>query len=827
MSSSATTDLLQEALALHRRGSLDEAIAGYREVLRLEPANADANYHLGMISCQRGRFAEGAEFARKSLASDAGQARAHVLLGRAVNALGRSDDALVSFDRAVALAPDLAQTHSHRADFLSDLGRHAEAIAGYDLALALAPDCVEDWFNRGVALGAVGRHDDAISSLDRAIAGKPDFIQAHVQRATALLAMWRHNDALESADRALAIAPAAAEAWLARGNALIPLKRFDEAFAAFDRALALKPNLAAAWLGRGNTYSALARYHDALAAYERALSLKPDFAEALLGRGGARAATGRPDLAIDDACRALELGETDEAKTSFTQSVMLANVMKNDEKLRQLLSRAITEGWTRPNELAGACLGLIKQDARIDDCMARINAAWPARLASETLMGSSAMAALANDQLLNRVLQCLAVTDIGIERLLTNVRFLMLRNAANGTADEDLLGFYCSVAAQCFINEYVFSTTEAEAEEARRLRASLEEALTAGDACPALWVAVVAAYFPLHALANAETLLGRSWPKCIEALIVQQIREPAEERRIATMMPSLTEIGDGASRAVRQQYEESPYPRWVVAGPPRRPAILGDRRPDYALDVLIAGCGTGRFALDFARDLPNSRFLALDLSVASLSYAKRMADQYDLANIEFAQADIMRLASIDRQFDFIDVSGVLHHLADPWAGWRVLQSLLRPGGLMQVGLYSKLARLPVVAGRALISARGYRPVPEGIRRCREEIIGSNDPVLRSLIWWPDFFTTSDCRDLLFHVEEHRTTLPEIKSFLSANDLEFVGFYLPMPFWRRFASRFPDRSAANDLDCWHTFETEAPDTFEGMYQFCVRKPRAST
>ena len=141
--------------------------------------------------------------------------------------------------------------------------------------------------------------------------------------------------------------------------------------------------------------------------------------------------------------------------------------------------------------------------------MARINATWPARLASENLMGSSAMAALANDQLLNRVLQCLAVTDIGIERLLTNVRFLMLRNAVNGTADENLLGFYCSVAAQCFINEYVFSTTKAEAEEARRLRASLEETLTAGDACPALWVAVVGAYFPLHALANAET---SAWP---------------------------------------------------------------------------------------------------------------------------------------------------------------------------------------------------------------------------------------------------------------------------------------------------------------------------
>jgi SAM-dependent methyltransferase len=321
-------------------------------------------------------------------------------------------------------------------------------------------------------------------------------------------------------------------------------------------------------------------------------------------------------------------------------------------------------------------------------------------------------------------------------------------------------------------------------------------------------------------------LLDLSLAECITALVVRQVREPMEERRIAGVLPRLTEIGDGTSRVVRQQYEENPYPRWVVSGPPGRPPILGDRAPDYALDVLIVGCGTGRFAVDFARDSPKSRFLAIDLSLASLSYAKRMADQFGLANIEFAQADIMHIGLIGRQFDFIDVSGVLHHLADPWAGWRTLLPLLRPGGHMQVGLYSKLARLPVVAGRSLIAARGYRSVPEDIRKCRDEIATSGDPVLRSLTSWPDFFTTSNCRDLLFHVQEHRTTLPEIKSFLISNKLQFAGFYLAMPFWRRFAARFPDRSAADNLDCWHAFEIESPDTFEGMYLFNVRKPGIS-
>ncbi len=114
---------------------------------------------------------------------------------------------------------------------------------------------------------------------------------------------------------------------------------------------------------------------------------------------------------------------------------------------------------------------------------------------------------------------------------------------------------------------------------------------------------------------------------------------------------------------------------------------------------------------------------------------------------------------------------------------------------MQVGLYSELARHNVVAARALIAERGYRPVADDIRRIRELVTAAEDgSLLKSLTQWNDFFTTSECRDLLFHPQEHRITLPEIKSFLAANDLQFAGFILDALTCDRFARRFPELAA---------------------------------
>src|SRR5262249_61146965 len=134
------------------------------------------------------------------------------------------------------------------------------------------------------------------------------------------------------------------------------------------------------------------------------------------------------------------------------------------------------------------------------------------------------------------------------------------------------------------------------------------------------------------------------------------------------------------------------------------------------------GCGTGQQSIETAQMYPAARVLAVDLSLSSLAYAQRKTRALGLRNIDYAQADILRLGSLDRTFDLIQSTGVLHHLADPLPGLPVLIKLLRPRGLMNLGFYSEAARQPMVAARKFIAQRGYRPTLADIRPCRQELM---------------------------------------------------------------------------------------------------------
>ncbi len=206
--------------------------------------------------------------------------------------------------------------------------------------------------------------------------------------------------------------------------------------------------------------------------------------------------------------------------------------------------------------------------------------------------------------------------------------------------------------------------------------------------------------------------------------------------------------------------------------------------------------------------------------MSSLCYAARKTHEFGLANLEYAQADIMELGSIGRTFDVISTVGVLHHLADPMAGWRELVSLLRPRGVMLVGLYSERARRDVAAAREFIAARGYESNAADIRRCRQDLMSSGEHAgLASL---RDFYGTNECRDLLFHVQEHRFTLPRIKEMLELLDLDFLGFSLEAGTMKKYRQRFPQDLAVASLECWEDFEKEFPGTFAGMYLFWAQK-----
>jgi SAM-dependent methyltransferase len=516
-------------------------------------------------------------------------------------------------------------------------------------------------------------------------------------------------------------------------------------------------------------------------------------------------------------CRLLLEGRLDEAAAHFAQALTL---------MPDLLEQ----------QYANIVATLLDVNPRIRAGVARVAEAWPQEVRAEDILEPSGIGAIARDPMLRCMLESATVRHIDLERYLTAVRRIMLSNAVKVTRSGDavkhtVLGFCCTLAKQCFINEYIFAMSAEESEQVEGLTAALSHALATRRPIPPILLSAVAAYVPLSRVDESRLLLARAWPEPVRQVLTQQLTEPDEEKRFREIIPRLTRVENYVSMLVKQQYEENPYPRWVHAANVGTPVTVNEHlcqqfpsasfRPlgkkDGVINILVAGCGTGRHPIEVAEKYLDARILAVDLSLASLCYARRKTPPALADKLEYAQADILELPSVGRTFDLIDASGVLHHLSDPFAGWRALLSLLRPGGFMRVGLYSELARRHIVAARAFIAQQGFQPTPEDIRRCRQELLRSP---FKEVAMASDFFTTSECRDLLFHVQETRTTIPQIESFIAENGLQFIGFEFAPQVQQRYENIFGN--FGRDLQRWHSFELQNPDAFSGMYQFAVQK-----
>jgi Tfp pilus assembly protein PilF len=196
------------------------------------------------------------------------------------------------------------------------LGRFEEALASYDRALKVRPDYTQALSNRGNALAALGRFEEALASYDRALKVRPDYTEALSNRGIALSLLGRFEEALASYDRALKVRPDYAEALRNRGLMLHKLKRFEEALASYDRALKVRPDYAEALRNRGDILCELKQFEAALATYDHVLRLRPDFAEAHFSEAGCR-------LLLGDFGRGWEKNEwrlqTRDLKRNFAQ----------------------------------------------------------------------------------------------------------------------------------------------------------------------------------------------------------------------------------------------------------------------------------------------------------------------------------------------------------------------------------------------------------------------------------------------------------------------------------------------------------------------------
>ncbi|MHB8354564.1 MAG: tetratricopeptide repeat protein, partial [Burkholderiales bacterium] len=460
------------------------------------PSPTEINQFVSLFNS--GRHTEMENQARKLLERYPGSGLVWKALGASLKAQGKM--ALFELQRATELLPDDAEAHYNLANALKALGRLDDAVASYHRVLKFRPDLAEAHNNLGNALKDLGRLDDAVTSYHRALRFKPGYAEAHYNLA----------------------------------NALKDLGRLDDAVASYHRALRFKPDFAETHSNLGVVLNDLGHVDDAETSYRRALALKPDYAMVLDNLALLLNAQGKSAMAMNCIMQSLGLEETVEAKKIFVTCVKHLHITTDNTEVRSALVRALTETWGRPTEIAGVCIRLIRLDPDIQEAMARVTHAWPLRLSIQDLFGSGGLTALQSNPLLRALLNATHVDDIETERFLTTVRCAMLEAIDETKASVGTLGmamdFYCSLANQCFINEYVFSHTDAEIRKASDLRNSLVAALDAGTEVPALWPIAVATYFPLFSLPLATRLLDTHWPDPVMAVLVQQIREPEEER---------------------------------------------------------------------------------------------------------------------------------------------------------------------------------------------------------------------------------------------------------------------------------------------------------
>lgn len=434
-------------------------------------------------------------------------------------------------------------------------------------------------------------------------------------------------------------------------------------------------------------------------------------------------------------------------------------------------------------------------------------------------------------KILMQLIEITPITNLKIEEKIKDLRSKILLKIDSINNLENAFKLVKLIASQCYINEYIYQIKAEEKLVLIELEKELKNKFEINDINKTiLKVALLASYKPLVEFDLPGEILNI--PE-IKDLVDQQINNPQIEFNIQKNIKS-KEIKNSVSKKVKIQYEKNPYPRWEKIALKTAPEIpvkhfnnlnLNFNREliNYwdNINVLVAGCGTGQHAIATASKYKRSFITAIDLSINSLSYAKRKADELEIKNIEFVQMDILDLKSINKKFNIIESIGVLHHMDNPFEGWRILNDNLENGGMIMIGLYSNIARKHIVKIRNDIKSKSFNFDKKNIIKFREKIISSNNLDYKLIKQSPDFYSLSNLIDLLFHVQESRFTIPEINKHINNLSLKFCGFE-NRQLINLFSKTYRNHKDLYNLDLWNKFELDNPRIFAGMYQFWCQK-----
>lgn len=688
---------------------------------------------------------------------------------------------------------------------------------GHELARLLAR--AQEQFRSG-QLGTAAKH------LQKAIKFNPRDPRSYLLLARVQQSQGRPQDSIKTYKQCLRQMPDNFDALFNLGMLYKRSGRVDAAIDCYQRALQqridipeLYNNLGNAWLDKGDSAQAID-------AYQRALELKPEFAGAWHNLGRLYLQMNQPADALPPLRRARQLQSDDEQIVKdLSLCLSLLPLDADDPELAEDLQACLARPRIDGRALSRAVCRYLRQQV-----FANLIESWR----HGQLHVSPATLEQLQQPLLLAVLRREPLCDLILEQVLTRIRQACLLDRKLAESAPELI---FALAEQCFLNEYLWEVSDAQSEALAGLETELNTA--SPETVQSIRYALFACYKPLYQLlpdSQVVQTLYNSADTSLKQLIEQQVIEPGLESGLKQNLPVLTPIEHATSQAVRTQYESNPYPRWHQIDKPISTSLsehlcqlfpaLRTRPPQFPAtpQILCAGCGTGLQALRMARRIQPCAITAIDISSASLAYGLRQAQATGHNDIRFGQADILKLDDSLGSFDCIECYGVLHHLAEPATGWANLRRLLKPGGIMRIGLYSHAARGPIREIRRTIDELRLSPEEiQGIRTIRRHIaeLPATDPV-HGLIHSPDFYTVSECRDLMFHVQEHQLNLQDIAAILRKLKLEFIGFeFEDYAILNRYRALYPDDVHAVDLNNWHELEQAHPESFAAQYIFWVR------
>lgn len=276
--------LLQQGLALHRKGQLAEALVCYRQLLKVAPHHAEALHMAGVAEFQRQNFDLAAQAIEHSLKIAGANPMAHFNFGNACRAMGRIDEALDAYGKAIELRPDYPEARINRGLLAFD--NHHWGWAAADLAFVVRRQPTAPLLIKlGLACHQLKRFDEAAAAHAQAIALDPANPEACCHLGSALMMLERGDEALACYDQALALAPRYGTAYFNRGNALVAAGQWQQAADSYRQALACEPSHHAARIQLGIVLGWLGHSAEALAQFDQILAMEPGHALAHFHKG--------------------------------------------------------------------------------------------------------------------------------------------------------------------------------------------------------------------------------------------------------------------------------------------------------------------------------------------------------------------------------------------------------------------------------------------------------------------------------------------------------------------------------------------------------------